>query len=155
MNRATQEQVIAAVRGERDYQDGRWPGHAHSLTEFLVFIDHYVKEAMDKVSVENGEDVAKHATRKIAALAIAAMEQNGFLPRTVPDTDSKCYYPVEKSLVRYEIPETKHIEEMDVTVPLFTLNAGLPFYTMLMDDIMLKIRASLGLPTEDDNAKTV
>lgn len=71
------EEVYAVIDGERDYQDMRWPGHKHSVTEFLVFIDHYVKRGMTAVSTQDGERGAFGDIRKIAALAVACMEENG------------------------------------------------------------------------------
>jgi len=63
--------------GERDYQDQRRSGHHHSVTEYLVYLRDYVEEALHLVSRSDGEDGAKPIVRKIAALAVACMEQNG------------------------------------------------------------------------------
>lgn len=79
------EQIYKAIDLERDYQDSRWTeattptAGKHSNLEFLVFIQDYVNEAMHKSSREAGAELTftKHSLRKIAALAVAAMEQNG------------------------------------------------------------------------------
>lgn len=76
MDRST---VYCVIDSERSYQEQIWkrPEHDHSATEFLVYIDHYVKKAFAKVSTEDGEQGALVDLRKIAALAVAAMEQHG------------------------------------------------------------------------------
>lgn len=75
----TRQEVYRVINQEREYQEQRWsrPAHNHSVTEYLVFIDHYVKQAMARVSVEDGEAGALPDIRKIAALAVACMEENG------------------------------------------------------------------------------
>ena len=77
----SRREVYRVIDGERNYQEWRWPGHKHSATEFLVYIDHYVKQGMLLVSTQNGESGALGQLRKIAALAVAAMEQNGAIER--------------------------------------------------------------------------
>lgn len=75
--KATLNQVYATITEEREYQDSRWPGHKHTNTEFLVYIDHYVKQAFTAVSTQDTDKATLGALRKIAALAVAAMEENG------------------------------------------------------------------------------
>lgn len=70
-------EVFEALDEERRYQELRWPGHKHTPTEFLVYIQHYVTNAMARATNENGEHGALDAIRKIGALAVAAMEENG------------------------------------------------------------------------------
>lgn len=81
--KALLSQVYSAITEEREYQDKRWLGHKHSNTEFLVYIDHYVKQAFSAVSTQDGEQATLGALRKIAALAVAAMEENGIERREV------------------------------------------------------------------------
>lgn len=78
--------VYELIDGERDYQELRWNGHttsthgAHSVTEFLVFIRDYVDEALHTVSRKGEPEASELASanvRKIAALAVACMEQHG------------------------------------------------------------------------------
>lgn len=91
---ATRAEIYAAIDGERDYQDG-WKdptltdsGGLHSNVEFLTYIRSYLNEALE-VSARKPDPEARlqntHALRKIAALAVAAMEQNGVLPRSSAD----------------------------------------------------------------------
>ncbi len=76
--------VYELIDGERAYQEQRWerPKHNHSATEYLVYIRHYVGKAFERVSTEDGEGGALECIRKIAALAVAAMEEHGAPPRT-------------------------------------------------------------------------
>lgn len=82
--------VYAAIDGERDYQR-KWEdpavtdsGGRHSNVEFLVYIRDYVEEALHCASREPDPKAAVVCTknlRKIAALAVAALEQNGVIAR--------------------------------------------------------------------------
>lgn len=80
----TRNEVYKLIDGEREYQERRWerPKHNHSATEYLVYVDHYVKTAFQRVSTQDGENGALECLRKIAALAVAAMEEHGAPPRT-------------------------------------------------------------------------
>lgn len=84
------EQVIELIKEEREYQDLRWGSGIsscddnHSTLEWLVFIEDYVNEAKHILSRncdDQSTELSKHIMRKIAALAVAAMENNGSLPR--------------------------------------------------------------------------
>jgi hypothetical protein len=79
--KASRDEVYTAIDTERNYQEERWPFHKHSATEFLVFINHYVSKAMACASTENHNDNVLDGLRKIAALAVAAMEEHGAPPR--------------------------------------------------------------------------
>jgi hypothetical protein len=75
--------AFGAIISEREYQDAKWNKN-HSNTEFLVYIRDYVEEALHFSSREADDKcLAKQqdSLRKIAALAVAAMEQNGSRPR--------------------------------------------------------------------------
>src|SRR5690348_2933363 len=90
--------VYEVINEERDYQDSKWnedttaSGGKHSNTEFLVYIRDYVEQALHYASRNSEQKVlpfTQDALRKIAALAVAAMEQNGVINRThAPPTDS-------------------------------------------------------------------
>jgi hypothetical protein len=85
-NKATRQEVYEALDGEREYQK-KWEnpeltdsGGVHTLTEFLVYIQDYTNEALHVASREpdpKSEEFIRHSMRKIGALAVAAMEQNG------------------------------------------------------------------------------
>jgi hypothetical protein len=76
------EIVFEAIDGEREYQHKRWGdgGENHSNLEYLAYIRDYVEEAMHRLSRESDSEVAlgtRNSLRKIAALAVCAMERNG------------------------------------------------------------------------------
>jgi hypothetical protein len=87
---ATRAEVYTAIDTERAYQK-KWEnpqltdsGGKHSNVEFLVYIRDYVNEALHFASREPDPEAVIFCTnnlRKIAALAVAAMEQNGALQR--------------------------------------------------------------------------
>ena len=91
---ANRLEVYIAVDGERTYQDG-WndpsltdSGGRHSNVEFLVYIEDYVREALHFASRRPDPEAlifTRHSLRKIAALAVAAMEQNGVQTRAPAD----------------------------------------------------------------------
>jgi hypothetical protein len=71
--------VYKVIDSERTYQDDRWPGHKHSPVEYLVYMRDYIEEALHRESRE--DSVTWTATmdsfRKVAALAVACMEEHG------------------------------------------------------------------------------
>ena len=83
----TQENAFSLLSEERAYQDIRWaddqaPGgvHQHTPAEWLVYLQDYVTEAMhfttrDFDQVANEKVMAN--IRKIGAMCVAAIEQNG------------------------------------------------------------------------------
>jgi hypothetical protein len=81
--KSTRQEVFEVINDERDYQEKIWkrPKHNHSAIEYLVYIDHYVKQAMELVSTKDDESDALPNLRKIAALAVAAMEEHGAIDR--------------------------------------------------------------------------
>ena len=83
---ATREEVYHILDGERDYQDRVWnesttsTGGKHTVTEWLLFMQDYLDEARSYVSRHpepQGSNQAAHTVRKIAAMGVACMEQNG------------------------------------------------------------------------------
>ena len=82
--------VYAAIDTERDYQDSRWNADTtassgrHTVTEWIVFMEDYLREMKTQVS-RNADPSATiqalHTMRKVVAMGVACMEQNGALPR--------------------------------------------------------------------------
>ena len=94
MNRATREEVYHAIDTERDYQDQLWNSFTtttqgeHTVTEWLVFMEDYLNETKHILSRRAEQDVITRAldnVRKIAAMCVACMEQNGCTIREKPD----------------------------------------------------------------------
>ncbi len=80
MNR---KDIYNLINGERDYQDQQW-GDIYdpnwSPSDWLIFIEWYVDEAKKGLKgcsdVIDGRNKQMNSIRKIAALAVAAMENN-------------------------------------------------------------------------------
>lgn len=91
MNNFRQE-VYRAIDSERNYQDKKWgldratSGGKHSPEEFLLYMEDYIDEARrftSRHSCPAGPTFVLHTMRKLAAMAIACMEQNGVAYRAV------------------------------------------------------------------------
>lgn len=90
-SRSQQREVVYSfIDSERNYQDRKWnpatcmSGGVHTRTEWLVYIDDYIKEAMHIVSREAYQRCNHRIDaimRKVAAMTVACMEQNGGHPR--------------------------------------------------------------------------
>jgi hypothetical protein len=87
------QEVYALIDGERAYQDARWnettttSGGKHSPTEWLVFIEDYLLQARHIATRESEPQASVRVMdimRKIGGMAVAAMEQNGAPPRSIP-----------------------------------------------------------------------
>lgn len=84
------QQIYDAINKEREYQAG-WEdptlttsGGQHSIQEFLTYIQSYTNEALEvgcRKPDPTSNEFGLHALRKIAALAVAAMEQWGVRER--------------------------------------------------------------------------
>jgi hypothetical protein len=71
---ASRDAVYDIIDGERDYQDGKYP-QAQWVEDYLALIVKY----SDRIVV--AKEGTRDNLRKIAALAIRAMEGGGALPR--------------------------------------------------------------------------
>lgn len=78
--------VFKAIDSERDYQDSRWNPETttsdglHSLEEWYVYIEDYVSEAkhaLSRLPRQEGDPKALDIMRKVATMAVCAMEQHG------------------------------------------------------------------------------
>lgn len=86
---ATRQMVYDALDSERDYQDSRWhvgttpSAGQHETGAFILYMEEYLARARELSSTmadgdtnENGEE-ALDFVRKVTALGVACMEQNG------------------------------------------------------------------------------
>lgn len=89
---ATREQVFEAINTEREFQDRLWQGTAGAegssnplnTGEFLVLLDSYVRKVQDKWVIEPKPEIQTlEIVRKIAAIAVNCLEQNGVQNRDV------------------------------------------------------------------------
>lgn len=75
-----QEEAIAAVLEEREYQDDRWgTADTHDVGGFLTLIRVALRHAEDAFAKDSERSL--DYVRKIAALAVACMEENGVVTR--------------------------------------------------------------------------
>jgi hypothetical protein len=86
----TRDEVYAAVDTERDYQDAMRGNAARAkvsdnrdLGSLILFMDTYVGKAKAAFSGAHpaGREASLHEIRKVAALAVLAMELNTAPPR--------------------------------------------------------------------------
>lgn len=78
--------VYSAIDSERDYQDSRWNESTtaskgqHSPEEWYMYMEDYINEAKHILSRENVQSAypkAMNIMRKVASMAVCAMEQHG------------------------------------------------------------------------------
>ncbi len=89
-NKVSRSGVYAIINEERDYQNKVWnesttPTNGfHTVAEYLVYLQDYLTEAVH-VSTRNADPLATELTlgciRKITAMGVACMEQNGVVAR--------------------------------------------------------------------------
>lgn len=91
----TREEVYEIIDTERDYQDNLWLNMdgskhmKHSPEEWLVYIDDYSNEAKHIMSRQCNDVAVPQAMniiRKIAAMAVCAIQQHGCEKRNLSDT---------------------------------------------------------------------
>lgn len=76
------ENIAKAIDYERAYQDSKWgtvEEHQHSVEEWIMLIDEYVKKAMYSW-IEGGDKVGLFRVLQITTLGLACMEQHGVSP---------------------------------------------------------------------------
>lgn len=87
---ATRDEVYNALTKEREYQDKRWNATTtttagqHSVAEFVLFMDTYIQDTKQTLSKHGEPEASKLALdnlRKITAMGVACMEQNGIVER--------------------------------------------------------------------------
>lgn len=88
---ATRSEVYAALDGERAYQETRKVNEgstsyngSHTPEEFLIYMNDYLAEANHVAARVWGEDCKPRildVLRKVTALGVACMEENGVVPR--------------------------------------------------------------------------
>ena len=82
------EEVYRALDSERDYQDQKWGNTLregkHTPTEFMVYMQDYLLEAMkiiSRMADPEASEKAMHIIRKITAMGVACGEQHGMPDR--------------------------------------------------------------------------
>jgi hypothetical protein len=77
----TRAEVFTAIESERDYQQKRWPGHVHGTGSYLAYIDSYLRKAVNTATCSSDDAGTMDVIRKIVALCVACMEENGVWTR--------------------------------------------------------------------------
>lgn len=83
MNRLTSDPVVkavAAILGEREYQDQKWGGivaRPHSVPEWILIMEEELEEAKKAWRDADGIGDSLHEVRQVAAVALACLEQHG------------------------------------------------------------------------------
>jgi hypothetical protein len=86
MNRK-QEDVIAAVIGERAYQDRKWGTpreHPHEVGGWITLMRAKLDAAQNAWAGSRGEEKALHELRKVVAIGVACFEQHDVPSRGNP-----------------------------------------------------------------------
>ena len=86
---AGRDDVYKAISEERDFQDHKWgtiEQHPHEVGAWLVIIDKLVEDAKHAFVSNRGNYGALDELRKIAAVAVACMEQHGPVHRRTEES---------------------------------------------------------------------
>lgn len=86
------EDVFQLINTEREYQDLDVHNVGHddskcSVADWIVFMEKHIQLAKDSLYMLNSIGALEHV-RKITALGVACMENNGTPPRIMPDIKS-------------------------------------------------------------------
>lgn len=81
--------VLNAIDGELQYQDQKWPGHTHSVGEYILIAEKCLADAKRKWQTCLGDDAALHEIRQVAAVCVACMEEHYAPERGVPIQNGK------------------------------------------------------------------
>lgn len=87
-------EVYKLIDEEREYQDKQWgKGKFNSIEEWLVYIEDYINESKHIVTRGTKENTYHRCMcnfRKIAAMAVCAMEQYDTMSRNQEDNYKDC-----------------------------------------------------------------
>ena len=88
MSMIKRKKVYEAIDEERDYQDsliekGKYEITIKSTAEEILMINFYALRAADAWTVNYGDKPALDVVRKIAALCVRCMENNGIVHREI------------------------------------------------------------------------
>lgn len=84
--KASRDEVYDVLDGERAYQETRWNADTtenegrHVVAEWVLYMEHYLNLAKQALSTQpepSAQLQALHIVRKVTALGVACMEQNG------------------------------------------------------------------------------
>ena len=74
--------VYNAIDNERNYQKEKWQEQVYgSVGDYVAYLQHYQNELVADITKSGDTNAALNTMRKIAALCVACMEENGVVER--------------------------------------------------------------------------
>jgi hypothetical protein len=117
---ATRQEAYRAIDVEREYQDTKWAGHKHQTAEYLTMLRSYLQKADEAWTFNSGDEAALDVVRKIAAIAVHCMEENGVIHRGMPQPEKSNNTFLNAidamNALKNEYPDCKIIFEMSKTI---------------------------------------
>lgn len=85
MRTKRREFVYDAIDGEREHQNllgsERTDGHTHTVGDYVTMMNYYMQKLNEEWTMNAGDRRALDVLRKMAAIAVAAMEENEIVKR--------------------------------------------------------------------------
>jgi hypothetical protein len=86
-------EVYKIIDSEREYQGDLGPDRTdssdHSVGDYLVMLDTYLRAAKDEWTNNAGVVMSLHNVRKVAAIAVRCMEEHGAPSRALEQAEKK------------------------------------------------------------------
>jgi hypothetical protein len=92
----TRQEVFAAIESELDYQEARWGvnnDQGKPTESFLLYMRHYLDEAIKSISTERGDENARDIMRKVITIGVKAGIIHGLPFRTEHSTRQSSTLP--------------------------------------------------------------
>ncbi len=82
MARASFEEVVSAIEGERQYQKDKWGDldERNNVADFVLYMQRYLTEAANLNDPDNPEK-SLDVIRKVTSIGFGAMERHGVVRR--------------------------------------------------------------------------
>lgn len=107
--------IAEAIDLERAYQEHKFPGHRHTVGEWLLIMSKLLDDAKRAWASTHGDDAALHEIRQVVATGVAAMEQCGVRKRLSPPTRST--HAAVKEVIGEQAPDENAKRERDYEPP--------------------------------------
>ncbi len=110
-------EVYQLLDEERDYQEGKFPGHRHELGAYFTLLQFLLRKAIYSWAGDSNDEKALSNLRKLVALGIACLEEHG-APSRVAEEDEK--RQMAREARRKERDETfgEYLEELRKDFPI-------------------------------------
>lgn len=80
----TDIRIIQAIDAEREYANGKYSSRPRPVSEHLLLIEQYLKDAKSAWARYSGDDRALHELRKAGALLLQCLSEHGCPRRGQP-----------------------------------------------------------------------